>query len=96
VNAVYQALIEDGTTKSQPDESILPFMGIRHIPAVVAVCILLNLLAHCASAQSTAELRTWIEDKGSVPPVHQWFSCIKELDSEPYDKSKAPACLDSR
>lgn len=70
-------------------------MGVRHIPAVLAVGILLSVHTHCASAQPTAELHTWLEDSGSVPPVQQWFSCIKELEPKPYNKSKAQECLDS-
>jgi hypothetical protein len=70
-------------------------MRIRHIPAVFAVGIVLSAHTHCASAQSKAGLQTWIEDSGSVPGVHQWFSCVQELQHKPYDKSKAQTCLDS-
>jgi hypothetical protein len=37
----------------------------------------------------------WIESRGSVPPVPEWFSCARELDRQPYDKVKSRACLRS-
>ena len=70
-------------------------MRIRHIPAAIAVGIVLGPLTHCASAQSTGGLQTYLDASGSVPPVHQWLVCIKELDHRPYNQSKAQECLDS-
>jgi hypothetical protein len=36
-----------------------------------------------------------VEERGSVPPVNPWFTCIHELEHKPYDKTKTQQCLDS-
>lgn len=70
-------------------------MRFKHISAAFAVAILLNAHPHHGFGQSRAELRTFVDDSGSVPPVLQWFNCIKELEAKPYDKPRAQECLDS-
>lgn len=70
-------------------------MRFKHISAAVVVGILLSANAHYGLGQSRAELRTSLDDSGSVPPIPEWFNCVKELESKPYEKSKAQECLDS-
>jgi hypothetical protein len=69
-------------------------MGFRHISVLAVVGLLLSTLAFRSYAQST-DLRTWLDEQGSVPPVHQWFGCLRQLERKPRDKRKAQECLDS-
>jgi hypothetical protein len=70
-------------------------MGINRILVLVAVGFLLSTRAPCAFAQSAPVVRTWVDERGSVAPVPQWFSCVHELEHKPYNKPKAQECLDS-
>jgi hypothetical protein len=70
-------------------------MAINRIPVLVAVGFLLSTSVPCAFAQSTPDLRTSLDERGSVPPVLQWFSCVHQLEQKPYNKPKAQQCLDS-
>jgi hypothetical protein len=56
---------------------------------------LFTAYVHCVYAQARSELRTLVEDAGSVPPVNQWFRCIHELERKPYNHEKAQECLNS-
>jgi hypothetical protein len=49
----------------------------------------------CFPQSESAGLRTLVEERGSVPPVNPWFTCIHELEHKPYDKTKTQQCLDS-
>lgn len=49
----------------------------------------------CFPQSDPAGLRTWVEDRGSVPPVNPWFACIHQLERKPHDKRRAQECLDS-
>lgn len=83
-------------TKNLPSvEAILSPMAINRIPVLVVVGFLLSTRGPCAFAQSTPELRTSLDERGSVPPILQWFSCVHELQQKPYNKPKAQQCLDS-
>src|SRR5215472_9357988 len=37
----------------------------------------------CCFPQSDSGLRTWTDDRGSVPPVNPCFTCINELEQKP-------------
>lgn len=64
--------------------------------ALLAIGLVLCANPQCCFPQSdSAGLRTWVEDRGSVPPVNPWFVCINELEHKPYDKHRAQECLDS-
>lgn len=60
-----------------------------------AVSLFLCALPTCCLSQSESGLRTSTEDRGSVPPVNPWLTCISELEHKRYDKTKAQQCLDS-
>jgi len=49
----------------------------------------------CFPQSESAGLRTWVEERGSVPPVNPWFTCIQELEHKSYDITKTQQCLDS-
>jgi hypothetical protein len=46
-------------------------------------------------AQSDRRRSTFLDDRGSVPPIPQWFACVRQLKEEEFDKAKSKACLDS-
>jgi hypothetical protein len=52
-------------------------------------------LPHFLPAQSRREITLYYDERGSVPPVPQWFSCVWALDGKPYDGVKSQGCLDS-
>ena len=62
--------------------------------SLVTAC-LLGISLCPTGAQSKRELGVWVESRGSVPSIPDWFSCVGELHKEPYDKAKAQACLQS-
>lgn len=80
---------------SNAGRAILFLMRIRCLHGVFLTALLLAVFPRCVSAQSTRELHSWLEQRGSVPPVPQWFSCFRELKDKPYDKVKSRECLDS-
>jgi hypothetical protein len=57
--------------------------------------ISLALVVAIASGQSKRELHIWLEQRGSVPVVPEWFSCISKMRYTTYDKAKAQSCLAS-
>ena len=63
------------------------------ICGLAVIGFLLSASPSRSHAQSTG-LRTWVDEQGSVPPVHQWFACVKQLEHKPRDKRKAQECLD--
>jgi hypothetical protein len=75
--------------------AIVSLMRIIFIRRVLLTACFLSTFPHLGSAQSTREMHAWIEQRGSVPPVPQWFSCFRELKEKPYDKARSQTCLDS-
>jgi hypothetical protein len=70
-------------------------MKARCVSILTVVGILLTTHVPRCFSQSGTGLQTSVEDVGSVPPVPQWFSCVKALEYNPYDRGKAEACLQS-
>jgi hypothetical protein len=71
-------------------------MNMRTGTLVAAIGLLFCAGPSCCFPQSdSAGLQTWVEDRGSVPPVNPWFTCVHELEHKPRDKRKAQECLDS-
>jgi hypothetical protein len=70
-------------------------MPIRYLLHVLPAALLLLVLPCSQSAQTPHKLGTWLDEHGSVPPIPQWFACMRELDDKPYDKKKSQSCLDS-
>ena len=63
---------------------------------LLAIGLILCGAPPCSFPQSDSTgLRTWVEDRGSVPPVNPWFACVHQLERKPYDKRRAQECLDS-
>lgn len=69
-------------------------MRFKRIFVVVAAGLFLSTCVSRTYAQSTG-LRTSLDDRGSVPPVHQWFRCVKQLEHKPFEKRSAQECLES-
>lgn len=46
-------------------------------------------------AQDRSGTQPYVETKGSVPPVAEWYSCTKELRGKPFDRKEADKCLQS-
>ena len=60
----------------------------------------LVLLAHIALptvlfAQDLSGTQTSIETKGSIPPVAEWYSCVREMRGKPFDRQEVDGCLRS-
>jgi outer membrane protein assembly factor BamA len=60
----------------------------------------LALLALLASAtalfgQESSGTRTGIEANGSIPPVAEWYSCIRDMRGKPFDRKEVDGCLQS-
>jgi hypothetical protein len=62
--------------------------------SLMATCFL-TILAGPVRAQSDHDLDAYVESHGSVPPIPDWFGCVRELDKKTYDKVKARSCLQS-
>ena len=92
MNVVLQLRLTNSGNRGQ---AILPSMRNGYTPRALLAACFLSILASPSCAQSGRELDAWVESHGSVPPVPAWFSCVRELDRQPYDKVKSQACLRS-
>ena len=59
--------------------------------------ILLAYIAFPAAlfAQDFSRTRTSIETKGSIPPVAEWYSCVRDMREKPFDRKEVDRCLSS-
>jgi len=55
----------------------------------------LGILRSPGRAQTGRQLGVWVESHGSVPPIPDWFGCVREPDKKPYDKIRTQTCLHS-
>jgi len=46
-------------------------------------------------AQELSGIQTSIETKGSIPPVAEWYSCVRDMRGKPFDSKKVDGCLRS-
>jgi hypothetical protein len=54
----------------------------------------LSLLGVCSYSQDKMTTAVDIEAHGSVPPVRQWYQCVRELDGkQSYDAARGKQCL---
>jgi len=48
-----------------------------------------------ALAQDLSGTQPFIETRGSIPPVTDWYSCVAELRGKPFDRKQVDGCLQS-
>ncbi len=52
-------------------------------------------LPTAALAQDLSGTQPFIETKGSIPPMTDWYSCVTELRGKPFDRKQVDGCLHS-
>jgi len=60
----------------------------------------LILLAHIilptiVLAQDLSGTQPFIEAKGSIPPIPEWYSCVRDMRGKPFDRKEVDGCLQS-
>jgi outer membrane protein assembly factor BamA len=60
--------------------------------AVLLACITLPTVA---LAQDLSGTQPFIETKGSIPPVSEWYSCVRDMRGKPFDRKEVDGCLHS-
>jgi len=74
---------------------MLPSIQYRNVCWFLTATCFLGISSGPGCAQSGHDLGVYVESHGSVPPIPDWFSCVRELDKKTYEKVKARACLQS-
>lgn len=59
------------------------------------VLLVLTACPFLLCAQDKQGISAYLETHGSVPPIPEWFSCVREFNDKAYDKRKAQVCLES-
>lgn len=70
-------------------------MRYRYVAWPLKAASFVIMLAVPAFSQSERDLGIYVESRGSVPPIPDWFTCVRELDKKTYNNVKARACLQS-
>jgi len=65
-------------------------MSIRKL--ILLACMTLPTVA---LAQDLSGTQPFIETRGSIPPVTDWYSCVAELRGKPFDRKQVDGCLQS-
>src|SRR5205823_1127995 len=67
----------------------------KRLVLIPTVALLLGVVPPLPSAQDLSGTQPYIEMKGSIPPVADWYSCIREMRGQPFDQNKIDGCLHS-
>lgn len=70
-------------------------MRYRYVSWPLMAWCFLSISTRPGCAQTDRDLEVSVESHGSVPPIPDWFDCVRELDKKTYQKVKARACLQS-